>query len=88
VIQAFDQFVTYWSEMECHLLDQMPEPFAFDAVVFSTPHREFIELDLFSWLGEERPVVLDAANVIAKPQREQCRAVGIKIESIGRGDGL
>jgi UDP-N-acetyl-D-glucosamine dehydrogenase len=88
VIKAFDPFVTYWSEMECHLLDQMPEPFSFDAVVFSTPHQEFIELDVFSWLGEARPVVLDAVNVIAKPQREQCRAAGIKIESIGRGDGL
>ncbi len=87
-VQAFDPFVTEWSEMNRQLPMQLPPPKSFDAVVFTTPHRQFIELDLLSWLGEARPIVLDTINAVSKSQRELCRQFGIQIESIGRGDGL
>lgn len=87
-VQAFDPFVTEWSEMNRQLLAQLPSPKIFDAVVFTTPHQQFIELDLLSWLGEARPIVLDTINAVSKSQRERCRQFGIQIESIGRGDGL
>jgi len=56
--------------------------------VFTTPHRQFIELDLASWLGNARPVVLDTVNVLSRIQRTRCRSLGVRTESIGRGDGL
>ena len=87
-VQAFDPFVTEWPEMNRQLPAQLPSPEAFDAVVFTTPHQQFIELDLLSWLGEARPIVLDTINAVSKSQRERCRQCGIQIESIGRGDGL
>ena len=87
-VQAFDPFVTEWPEMDWHLPSRLPSPMSFDAVVFATPHRDFVELDLLSWLGEARPIVLDTINAVSKSQRERCRQFGIQIESIGRGDGL
>jgi len=87
-VRAFDPFVTEWPEMDWHLPSRLPSPMSFDAVVFATPHRDFLELDLVSWLGDSRPIVLDAINAVAKSKRDRCRQFGIQIESIGRGDGL
>jgi nucleotide sugar dehydrogenase len=87
-VHAFDPFVSYWPEMDWQLPDKMPGPDSFNAVVFATPHRQFIELDLLSWLDNARPVVLDTVNTVSKSQRDRCRSVGVRIESIGRGDGL
>jgi UDP-N-acetyl-D-mannosaminuronate dehydrogenase len=87
-VKAFDPFVTEWLEMDWQLPSQLPSPVSFDAVVFATPHRDFMELDLVSWLGDSRPIVLDTINAVAKPKRDRCRLSGIRIESIGRGDGL
>jgi nucleotide sugar dehydrogenase len=87
-VKAFDPFVTEWLEMDWQLPSQLPSPMSFDAVVFATPHRDFMELDLVSWLGDSRPIVLDTVNAVAKPKRDRCRLSGIRIESIGRGDGL
>ena len=87
-VSAFDPFVTYWPEMKRSLPEQLPEAEPFDAVVVTTPHRQFQEVDLLSWLGNARPVVLDAVNALLKSQRDRCRSAGVRVESIGRGDGL
>jgi len=87
-VSAFDPFVTYWPEMEWSLPEYLPDAEVFDAVVVTTPHRQFRQLDLLSWLGNARPVVLDAVDALLQSQRDQCRSAGVKVESIGRGDGL
>ena len=87
-VGGYDPFLDYWPEMDWTLPSNMPGPDRFDAIVFATPHDEFRSLNLLKWLGMTRPVVLDAANVISKHQRDSCRKVGVRIESIGRGNGL
>ena len=87
-VTCFDPFVDYWPEMDRCLPSHLPEAGSFDAVVLATPHKEFFDLDLPKWLDGARPVLLDTANVISKDQRQCCRAAGIRIESVGRGDGL
>lgn len=87
-VTGFDPFVDHWPEMDRSLPASLPEANRFDAIVITTPHREFLDLDLLGWLGRARPVVLDAANVTTRDQRQRCRAVGIRVESVGRGDGL
>jgi len=87
-VKAFDPFIEEWPEMDLQLFSRLPSPTPFDAVVFSAPHQQFIDLDLLSWLGLARPVVLDTVNVVCKGQRDLCRQSGIKVESIGRGVGL
>jgi len=87
-VTGYDPFLNYWPEMDRSLPSELPAAKGFDAIVIGTPHREFIDLDLPTWLEEARPIVLDTANIVAKVHRQRCRKVGIRIESIGRGDGL
>lgn len=84
----FDPYVDHWPEMNRPLLVSLPVPNGFDAVVLATAHREFAEMNLVEWLGDNRPVVLDTTNVISAYQRQLCREAGIRVESVGRGDGL
>lgn len=87
-VTGFDPFLNRWPEMDRSMPISLPKASGFDAIVITTPHREFLELNLEKWLGKARPVVLDAANVINRDQRQRCRVLGIRIESVGRGDGL
>ena len=87
-IEAYDPFISDWSEMERQLLGEIPPPTSFDAVVFTTGHDEFKELDLVAWLDGSQPVILDTVNVVSKAQRERCRELGVEVESIGRGARL
>lgn len=87
-VMAFDPYLEYWPEMDRPLPNKLPDANKFDAVVISTPHTQFFELDLLTWLGNAQPVILDTVNTISKRQRQRCRAVGIRIESVGRGSGL
>ena len=66
---------------------QLPKAIDFDAVIFAVPHQQYRDLDLTSW-GSKNTLVLDASWVFSDEQRDTARAYGIRIESIGRGDGL
>jgi len=87
-VTCFDPFVDQWSEMNRTLPSSMPSAKIFDAIVIATRHKDFLELDLLKWLGEARPAILDTVNVITLAERRRCRELGIRIESVGRGDGL
>ena len=87
-IEAYDPFISDWLEMDMQMPREMPSPMTFDAVVFTTGHDEFKELDLVTWLDGSQPVILDTVNVVSKVRRERCRDLGVKVESIGRGARL
>lgn len=87
-VLIFDPFVDHWPEIDRTLPTTCPEANGFDAVVFATAHHEFAMMDLVKWLGRNRPVVLDAVNVVTSDQRERCLKIGIPVESVGRGKGL
>ena len=87
-VTGFDPFVRRWIEMDRLLPVRMPEAGLFDAVIIATPHREFFNLNFLEWLDGARPVILDTANVIGCDERRRCREIGVRIESVGRGDGL
>ena len=70
------------------LPNELPDATGFDVVIFCTPHKKFKEMDVLSWLGEQRPVILDTSNVLSMNTRTKCRANGVLLESIGRGAGL
>ena len=84
-VTSYDPFVTRWKELERHLPETLPEPRNFDAVVFAVPHKQFKELDLSTWLSEERPIILDTANIFNGIDRSRWENEGIKVHSIGRG---
>ena len=87
-IQACDPYVSIWPEMEEEILSELPVASGLDAIIFTTGHTEFRQMNLIEWLGVSRPLVLDAVNVISNRHRKKCREVGIRVESIGRGTGL
>ena len=65
-----------------------PRPNGVDAVVFAVTGGFYRSLEPSSWLGDERPAILDANGVLTAAQRTQLRAHGCRVESIGRGAGL
>ncbi len=87
-VVSHDPYVTYWEELEEHLPDTLPKPEGFSAVLLCVPHKEYREMDFVSWLDGKNTVLLDANNVLSKPQRELIRSLGVRVESIGRGNGL
>ena len=82
-----DPYLSYWDELEQNLLTELPIPVDYKVVIMAVPHRQYRELNLSDWaLGVD--LVLDANSVFNKKQRYLARMKGIRIESIGRGDGL
>lgn len=87
-VQCHDPLVTEWRELDIPVKSELPSPDAVDAVVFALPHREYVELDVRSWLNGTRPVILDANAVLSGDQHQTLRAMGCAVASIGRGKGL
>jgi UDP-N-acetyl-D-glucosamine dehydrogenase len=83
-VVAHDPMVTQWSEQDV-LPAEIPSPDGFDAVVFAVPHAEYVAMDVEGWLGQERPVMLDANKVLSGAQLRSLAASGCRVWSIGRG---
>lgn len=64
---------------------ELPDAEGFDAVVFAVGHSEYLEMDLFAWLGDSRPLVLDANDVLTSPMLAQLAEKGCTVWAIGRG---
>jgi UDP-N-acetyl-D-mannosaminuronate dehydrogenase len=87
VVTCHDPFIKYWDEMEINLVENVPQSHQFDAVIFAVPHQYYRDFDLLSW-AHPGIVILDANNIFSLELRQQGRTNGLKIESIGRGNGL
>ena len=84
-IAVADPLVAHWPELNVAVPDTLPAPDGFDAVIFAVGHEDYRYLDVVRWLGEARPLVFDAANVLAVDTRMAMKAAGIPVHSIGRG---
>jgi nucleotide sugar dehydrogenase len=87
-VLCHDPLVRHWSELDMDVPAEIPSPDGVDAVVFAVPHSSYRLLDLEHWLGESRPVVLDAFDVLGPRQRACLARIGCHVESIGRGEHL
>jgi UDP-N-acetyl-D-glucosamine dehydrogenase len=85
-VVCHDPLVAFWTEQMEHLPSEIPEPHTFDAVVFAVPHREYQEMDVTRWLGDARPLILDANNVLTEEQRLTMRQAGCPMAAVGRGN--
>lgn len=80
-----DPLVEYWGDLDRQVLQNIPSPQGFDAVVFAVPHQEYLDLDLIDWLQDSQPVILDA-NCVLKPQQVQALTKSdVNLAFIGRG---
>ena len=74
--------------MELDLPTNIPVPANYDAIVFAVNHREYLDLDLKSWLSGSTPLIFDANCVLSDTQRQAARDAGCRLRSIGRGAEL
>lgn len=67
------------------VVGEMPSAEGFDAVVFAVGHDEYLNMDLLVWLGDARPLVLDANDVLTSSMLTQLAEKGCTVWAIGRG---
>lgn len=84
-VVAHDPLVSHWEELGWDTPAELPAPSGFDAVVFAVPHAEYRQLDLPAWLGDARPLVVDAFDVLGHAGRRELAALGCTVISVGRG---
>jgi nucleotide sugar dehydrogenase len=87
-VVCHDPLVDVWPELGEPVRNELPDAGDFDALVFAVPHQAYIQLDLEDWLGNARPVVLDANAVLSSEQRSRLLALGCPVQSVGRGIDL
>jgi UDP-N-acetyl-D-glucosamine dehydrogenase len=85
-VLVHDPLVRYWSELETIVPADVPALGGVDAVVFAVPHDPYRLLDVEAWLGDARPVVLDASDVLTGEQRATFARLGCTVAAIGRGE--
>lgn len=83
-----DPLVEHWREVGIGVPKDMPPAAGLDAIILAVPHRQYREFEFAEWLGGARPMFLDAFGVLSAGQRSGLRALGCRVESIGRGSGL
>jgi nucleotide sugar dehydrogenase len=64
---------------------ELPDPAGFDAVVFAVGHAELAGMDVPAWLGESRPLILDASRVLSADSLRRLAGLGCRVWAIGRG---
>ena len=84
-VVCHDPLVTEW-ELPVPPVQELPDPDDFDAVVFAVVHDDYLAIDLLGWLGDARPVVVDANHVLLENQLRDAAGLGCRVWSIGRGD--
>lgn len=83
-----DPLVKIWPETGFSVLNEIPSPDGFDALVFVTSHDIYHELEIGKWLKNARPLIFDANRVLSIPQMSEASNLGCKVFSIGRGSSL
>jgi hypothetical protein len=64
---------------------RLPPPGGIDAVVLAVPHPEYRKLPFEDWIDGQRPLFFDTCDVLSAEQRARLRALGCRVECIGRG---
>jgi UDP-N-acetyl-D-glucosamine dehydrogenase len=83
-VVAHDPLLTSW-DGRGDLPAELPAPDGFDAVVLAVAHPEYSGLDVAGWLGDARPLVVDANAVLSGDQLAALAQAGSPVWSIGRG---
>lgn len=80
-----DPLVSEW-ELPDAPVQELPDAVEFDAIVFAVGHDEYLAIDLIGWLGDARPLIVDANHVLLDSQLEDAARSGCRVWCIGRGD--
>jgi UDP-N-acetyl-D-glucosamine dehydrogenase len=86
-VMCHDPYITYWEEMSMSLCSNLPNADEFDAVIFAVPHQQYKDLELIPWASGCK-LIYDCNGIFSKNQRKLLRDNNVRVESVGRGDGL
>ena len=85
-VDVHDPLVDWIEDIERPVMDDLPQPCAYDAAVFAVAHGAYRQLRPAEWLGGARPLILDANFVLSPEQIAQLQRTGCKVKVVGRGD--
>jgi UDP-N-acetyl-D-glucosamine dehydrogenase len=80
-----DPLVDYWREQDISIPKHLPPASGIDAVVLAVPHADYRRLRFEDWVDGQKPLFFDACDGLSAEQRARLRALGCKVECIGRG---
>jgi nucleotide sugar dehydrogenase len=80
-----DPLVGFWREQNVPVPKRLPPPGGIDAVVLAVPHPEYRKLPFEDWIDGQKPLFFDTCDILSPEQRARLRAVGCRVECIGRG---
>jgi UDP-N-acetyl-D-glucosamine dehydrogenase len=86
VVDVHDPLVDKLEEVEGKVMRALPNPAAYDGVVFAVGHSAYRDLEPKGWLGSARPIVIDANSVLSRAQIGEFQRAGCRVKVIGRGD--
>lgn len=84
-LSVHDPLVEEWTEMGITCRRTLPTVSEYDLVVFAVDHPVYRTIDVPQWVGDHRPAVLDAFDVLAAQQRHALEELGCRVASVGRG---
>ncbi len=84
-VQCYDPLLARWEELKQELPARLPAAAGYDVVVFTSGHEEFARLELASWLGGARLLIVDSNRVFSTTQLSVIKSLGLPFRSIGRG---
>jgi nucleotide sugar dehydrogenase len=84
-VVCHDPLVREW-EVDVPLVNELPAPEGFDAVIFAVGHEAYRNLDLPRWLAAARPLVVDAHAVLSADDLAAAAHAGCRVWGIGRGE--
>jgi UDP-N-acetyl-D-glucosamine dehydrogenase len=85
-VDVHDPLVDWIEEIARPVMDDLPQPSAYDAVVFAVAHEAYRQLQTAEWLGGARPFILDANFVLSPEQIAHFQRAGSKVKVVGRRD--
>lgn len=84
-LTCHDPLVKEWREFDMEVMQEIPSPDQFDAVVFTVAHREYSDINFIEWLPPNKILVFDANHVLSNKQIEDIYTMGHKFSAIGKG---
>jgi UDP-N-acetyl-D-mannosaminuronate dehydrogenase len=67
------------------VVNDLPAPEQFDAIVMAVAHQEYASIDFAAWLDGAATLVFDANAVLSAQQLHAVAEAGSRVWAIGRG---
>lgn len=84
-LEFHDPLVEKWREMNINVCHDIPSSDGFDAAIFTVAHKEYADINLKEWIGNNKILIFDANKVLSAEQIKDISSEPYRFASIGRG---